>query len=299
MNVLDRLGMRSRPAKLLAAAATLAAILGLVLAALGQPASQAAPLADPADLALTKTGSPNPVAAGSELTYTIRVSNNGPDPATNVVVSDDLPSEVQANSATSSSGSCKVTGKHVECNLGTVGTLAAPTVTIKVAVKPQTKPGTISNTATVSSDVADPQLANNSATTTTTVIAAATAPSCAAKPATVIGTPGNDILYGTKKADVILALGGNDQVYAGAGNDQICAGAGNDIVLGGPGNDTTRGGGGADRLLGGGGDDVLRGQRGRDVLRGRSGNDLLAGGRGIDSCRGGPGRDLLRSCERH
>lgn len=299
MNFWIGVAMRSRPAKLLAAAAALAAVLGLVLAALGQPASGSAHGADPADLALTKSGSPDPVAAGSELTYTIRVSDNGPDPATNVVVSDDLPAEVQANSATASSGSCKITGRHVDCKLGTVNTLVVPTVTIKVTVKPKTKPGTISNTASVSSDVADPQPANNSATATTTVIAAPAAPSCAGKPATAIGTPGNDVLYGTKKGDVIVALGGNDLIYADGGNDLICAGPGNDKVFGGPGNDTILGGGGADRLLGGGGDDVLRGQRGPDVLRGGRGNDLLAGGRGIDSCRGGPGRDLLRSCERH
>ena len=291
--------MRSRLAKLISAAAALAAVLGLFLAALDQPASGSAQRADPADLALTKSGSPNPVAAGSELTYTIRVSDIGPDPATNVVVSDDLPAEVQSNSATASSGSCKISGKHVDCMLGTINTVDVPVATIKVTVKPKTKPGTISNTASVSSDVADPQPANNSATATTTVIAASAAPSCANKPATLIGTPGNDVLAGTKKGDVILALGGDDLIYGNDRNDLICAGPGNDKVFGGPGNDTILGGGGADRLLGGSGDDVLRGQRGPDVLRGGRGSDLLAGGRGIDSCRGGPGRDLLRSCERH
>ena len=291
--------MRSRLAKLISAAAALAAVLGLFLAALDQPASGSAQRADPADLALTKSGSPNPVAAGSELTYTIRVSDIGPDPATNVVVSDDLPAEIQSNSATASSGSCKISGKHVDCMLGTINTVDVPVVTIKVTVKPKTKPGTISNTASVSSDVADPQPANNSATATTTVIAASAAPSCANKPATLIGTPGNDVLAGTKKGDVILALGGDDLIYGNDRNDLICAGPGNDKVFGGPGNDTILGGGGADRLLGGSGDDVLRGQRGADALRGGRGSDLLAGGRGIDSCRGGPGRDTLRSCERH
>ncbi len=290
---------RARLAKLLTAVAALAVVLGMVLAALDQPASVSAQRADPADLALTKSGSPNPVAAGSGLTYTIRVTDTGPDPATNALVSDDLPAEVQANSATASSGSCKISGKHVDCMLGTINTLDVPTVTINVTVKAKTKPGTISNTASVSSDVADPQPANNSATATTTVIAAAAAPSCAGKLATLIGTPGNDVLAGTKKADVIVALGGNDLIYADGRNDLICAGTGNDKVFGGPGNDAILGGGGADRLLGGSGDDVLRGRRGRDVLRGRRGNDLLAGGRSIDSCRGGHGRDTLRSCERH
>jgi uncharacterized repeat protein (TIGR01451 family) len=44
-----------------------------------------------ADLVITKTGSPNPVEAGSNLTYTIRVENCGPSPAVNVSVSDPIP----------------------------------------------------------------------------------------------------------------------------------------------------------------------------------------------------------------
>jgi hypothetical protein len=35
-----------------------------------------------ADLSVTKTGSPDPVMTGNDLTYTVTVTNNGPDPAT-------------------------------------------------------------------------------------------------------------------------------------------------------------------------------------------------------------------------
>jgi len=47
--------------------------------------------AQQADLVLTKSAAPNPVAVGSQLTYTLGVSNLGPDPAVSVTVDDPLP----------------------------------------------------------------------------------------------------------------------------------------------------------------------------------------------------------------
>src|SRR5690242_13354886 len=44
-----------------------------------------------ADLIVSKTASPDPVVAGSNVTYTIRVENCGPATAINVSVSDPLP----------------------------------------------------------------------------------------------------------------------------------------------------------------------------------------------------------------
>jgi uncharacterized repeat protein (TIGR01451 family) len=43
------------------------------------------------DLALTKSDSPDPVTAGDNLIYTIKVDNPGTLPATQVTVTDDLP----------------------------------------------------------------------------------------------------------------------------------------------------------------------------------------------------------------
>src|SRR5439155_24328572 len=47
-----------------------------------------------ADLSIVKTDSPDPVQSGQELTYTLTVTNNGPDVATDTVVTDTLPSGV-------------------------------------------------------------------------------------------------------------------------------------------------------------------------------------------------------------
>ena len=83
----------------------------------------------------------------------------------------------------------------------------------------------------------------------------AAAPRCFGRPATLVGTPGNDTLRGTAGNDVIVALAGNDRIDGRGGNDRICAGPGRDTLHGGPGND---------RLDGGPGTDVLNGGAGRD-----------------------------------
>ena len=48
-------------------------------------------LSGSADLSITKSDSPDPVVAGSQLTYTITVTNAGPSTAHAVNVTDDLP----------------------------------------------------------------------------------------------------------------------------------------------------------------------------------------------------------------
>jgi uncharacterized repeat protein (TIGR01451 family) len=119
-----------------------------------------------ADLALTKTDSPDPVTAGKTLTYTVIVANNGPDTATGVTLTDTLPGGVTFVSATPSQGSCSGTST-ITCNLGTLVNKATATVT--VVVEPAAAGG-ISNTATVTSSVSDPNTANNTATVVTTVV---------------------------------------------------------------------------------------------------------------------------------
>jgi uncharacterized repeat protein (TIGR01451 family) len=299
-----RITLRRHRAGLATLGIGVAALALFAVLAMGGPSrGLAADPADPADLSLSKSDSPDPVVEGAALTYTILVSNAGPDPATNVVVTDDLPKQIDFVSATTTSGTCqtpsgkgkgKSKGGKVECNLGTLSNGGTATVTITTTAS---KSGDISNTASVTSDVTDPHTANNSDTEPTKVLAAAKASTCANKKATIVGTPGDDLLIGTSGSDVILALAGNDTVFARDGKDLVCAQAGADIVNGGARPDLIRAGSGPDLVKGRGGGDELRGQRGRDLLRGNRGPDLLAGGRGFDRCRGGAGQDTLRSCE--
>jgi hypothetical protein len=82
---------------------------------------------------------------------------------------------------------------------------------------------------------------------------------CAARPATIVGTPGSDLLIGTAGDDVIVGLGGQDIVVGGNGNDLLCGGGDTDILLGGPGNDRLAGGSAPDICLGDAGTDSATG----------------------------------------
>ncbi|HEV2348299.1 MAG TPA: choice-of-anchor D domain-containing protein [Terriglobia bacterium] len=118
-----------------------------------------------ADLSLALNVSPNPVTVNNNLTYTLTATNNGPNPAANVTVNDTLPAGLTFVSATPSAGTCTGTAT-VTCSLGTLANAAAATVALVVV---PTALGTISNTASVTSDAADPNPANNTATVSSVV----------------------------------------------------------------------------------------------------------------------------------
>jgi uncharacterized repeat protein (TIGR01451 family) len=124
--------------------------------------------ANSADMAIVKTATPNPVTEGTPLTYSLAVTNNGPASATNVTVTDTLPSSVTYLSSTSTVGTCSEAGGIVTCLLGTMAN--AGTATITVLTIPG-QPGVISNTATVTADQTDPNLANNTSTQNEIVVA--------------------------------------------------------------------------------------------------------------------------------
>ena len=130
-----------------------------------------------ADLAITNADSPDPVKDGALLTYTIGVTNAGPQAATGVKVTDELDSQVNFASATSSQGTCDRKGRTVTCEVGNVGagvyTEYTQSVTITITVRPK-KPGQLTNTAAVAvgSGDTDPNGANNTAVQTTTVVEA-------------------------------------------------------------------------------------------------------------------------------
>lgn len=142
-------------------------------------ASGAVTFVSSADLAITKTASPNPVVAGTNLTYTITVSNAGPSTATGVVITDTIPAQVSVLSVTPSSGSCKagISGNPLQpltCTIGNVPKSGTATVVVVAVVASNVPSGTVvNNNATVSSAVLDPNNANNSATAAATVTTSA------------------------------------------------------------------------------------------------------------------------------
>jgi uncharacterized repeat protein (TIGR01451 family) len=100
------------------------------------------------------------------VTYTVVVVNNGPHDAENVVLTDTMPAGTTFNFATIDKGSCAIGFPLLQCNLGTLA--PAEDVTLTVRVTPGAG-GTITNTASVTSDTDDPDTSDNSASATTTV----------------------------------------------------------------------------------------------------------------------------------
>ena len=65
----------------------------------------------------------------------------------------------------------------------------------------------------------------------------------------IIGSEGNDALYGDSGANRLEGGGGNDYLVGGAGDDIIEGGADDDTLIGGAGDDTLRGGAGDDTIV--------------------------------------------------
>ncbi len=132
----------------------------------------AAKLVPTADMAVTNSGSPNPVTSGANLTYTIVVRNNGPDTAAAVTMTDATPVGTTFVSVATGVGGCTAppvggTG-NVSCTLGSVPNGSKATITMVVNVNAAS--GTvIKDKATVSSTTYDAKKGNNSVTVSTTV----------------------------------------------------------------------------------------------------------------------------------
>ena len=131
-----------------------------------------------ADIAVTKMASPDPVTAGSSLTYTIKVSNSGPDSADNVTLNDSLPATVTFVSLSQPAGWTCVTpavgaGGAVSCSRPSLAVTSGDIFTLVVAVRSDTPADTVvSNTATVSTSTPEASNENNSDTASAMVAAA-------------------------------------------------------------------------------------------------------------------------------
>ncbi|HEX8581381.1 MAG TPA: hypothetical protein VF640_03590, partial [Acidimicrobiales bacterium] len=271
------------------------------------------------DLAVTVDDAPDPAQVGTEVTYTVTVTNDGNGTATSVVLTDVPPAGATLVSVQPSQGTCSGTGP-ITCQLGSIAGGASATVT--VVVRPL-RTGTITNGASVTAAGGS----SDSDSESTTVVPDANG-------CTIVGTSGVDTIAGTNGADVICAGAGNDRVDGRGGADTLRGEGGNDTLIGGAGNDAVDGGTGRDsasyssdpagvtvsladgtaadgfgatdtltgieqvngsgfddRLTGSAAPDRLFGLNGDDTLLGQGRNDLLDGGVGTDSLNGGTGTD--------
>ena len=118
-----------------------------------------------ADVAVAMTASPSPVAVLGSVTYQITLTNNGPSPATGVVLTDTLPVGTLFASIDDLTD-CAVSNGALTCNFTSIAAGNSPTVNlILVPLAVPSGEGTFTNTATVTANEPDPALPNNSATT--------------------------------------------------------------------------------------------------------------------------------------
>jgi uncharacterized repeat protein (TIGR01451 family) len=110
-----------------------------------------------ADLEIEKTASPSPAIAGGDLTYTLKVHDNGPSNALHVKAVDHLPSQVTFVSA---SEGCAEAGGAVTCEMASIGAGRTHEFTIVIEVEAGAT-GEIANAAQVESETPDPEPANN------------------------------------------------------------------------------------------------------------------------------------------
>jgi uncharacterized repeat protein (TIGR01451 family) len=148
-----------------------------------------------ADLRVNKSAQPTTVVAGQLLTYTVTVLNLGPTTATNVTMTDTLPSMVTFTSV--NDPNCAASADLVICQWDEL--TAMPGVNwleVRLVVTVDvTATGNLVNRADVSSDAPDPNLGNNTAFAVTTVI------------------PPNADLVVTKSANLDTAVAGQPLTY--------------------------------------------------------------------------------------
>jgi uncharacterized repeat protein (TIGR01451 family)/fimbrial isopeptide formation D2 family protein len=117
------------------------------------------------DLQLGKTA-PAQVAAGGDLTWTLSVTNAGPDPATNVTIDDPLPS---GTTFVSASPGCTLAAGVVHCAVGDLVVGQSATRTITTTVPLALADTTVLNTATTTGDQGDDHPADDTASAHTLV----------------------------------------------------------------------------------------------------------------------------------
>jgi uncharacterized repeat protein (TIGR01451 family) len=116
-------------------------------------------------LPLTMSDDPDPVKAGTNLTYTLHISSAGPSDATNVVLIDTLPAEVTDISIDydDTLGVCGYASGAVTCLFPDMEVGTDTSVVIRTKVDPSAS-GQINNTASVSADGAIPSQTNENTT---------------------------------------------------------------------------------------------------------------------------------------
>jgi uncharacterized repeat protein (TIGR01451 family) len=105
---------------------------------------------------------------GDTISFTLTASNNGPDTASNVVVTDTLPASLTLVSAIGAGWTCAANGNIVSCATQSLPSAGSSTIQV---VTTAAHGGDVVNNAVISSATADPVSTNNSASVAVAVAA--------------------------------------------------------------------------------------------------------------------------------
>ncbi|MCP4658229.1 MAG: DUF11 domain-containing protein, partial [bacterium] len=142
-----------------------------------------------ADLVLSQSDSADPVRPGDEFTWTVTVTNQGPDDAEQVVVTDSLPEGV---ALVATSGCAEDPAGTPDCTLGTIPAGESRFYELTVSVEPGVA-GTLLHSASVTSAMAEAQPGDEESTEATEVVGEADLAVELNGPATAV--PGGEVRY--------------------------------------------------------------------------------------------------------
>jgi uncharacterized repeat protein (TIGR01451 family) len=164
---------------------------------------------------------------GDTVTFTVTLSNNGPDAATNVTVGDALPAGLTLVSASPSQGS-------YAAGVWTVGTVTPGSPQTLQITATVVSPGVSTNTATVThSDQFDPDPTNNTASAAVTPAALTLLKTADATAITAVGEPITYTFHVTNTGSVTLsAIAITETDFTGTGTPPSCTPVPNSLAPG-------------------------------------------------------------------
>ncbi|HSR69920.1 MAG TPA: choice-of-anchor U domain-containing protein [Acidobacteriota bacterium] len=152
------------------------------------------PAEDQADLRVLIDDSADPVPSGSSFSYSVDVTNEGPDTAENVELVVELSFKLDFVSASSGTGSCSEGAGRVECSLGNFSSGQSESVEVTVNVDPGAT-GTMRTDAQAGSSTHDPDESNNTRSEVTSISVSGADVGVTLQDSPDPALPGQDIVY--------------------------------------------------------------------------------------------------------
>jgi uncharacterized repeat protein (TIGR01451 family) len=116
-----------------------------------------------------KSADPSSGFPGDKINFTITVRNDGPVPATDVVVDDSIPGVFAIDGASTSQGSVDVNGQNVHAVIGTIEPGGSVSIRISTTIRADAQPGQVDNVAIMTNNTPGDIPGNNTSTTTVTI----------------------------------------------------------------------------------------------------------------------------------